>query len=907
MDESSNKTPDLFEGKSGQLSFIENLTEAEEKASTAAEELVDDLSRVKDQIDGQMSFDDLQTNDQIDYSVQSEEKLLPMVIESTDAIEKRNEEMRRMQAIQQAFMNDIGQSNEAKINRDITETLEQRRKEQERLNEAKQEEVSTSLSSPIADVDIKAEESAKAAEKEAEAMSEVKEESEKASTSKRGFAKANAEVLQSIKESLTGLGSEADLFKALNNTINKLSGKGSDERITTLSNNLIRIREALSGSVDENGFISALQKLSEQGENLKDLASILKASKKQIESVKDSIDDADEMSQEDRDALVYQLSQSEEYEREQKRILAIEKEIEKARKEGQKQAEAYTKKQLDEQNALKNSITEYVDKLQEAINADNIAKRTGAGVSKDLANRWESLKDQLGNNDLKEKIDLALSPKERKFEKVIPEEIITNLGSQIEDFGAKNTKLSKELRDRLEEVRKRYQMLLNSGASGNALERELKSISSEFNKIKAEANAAGQAGKNFGHMMLDSLKSANARFIANYLSIQDMIRYIRTIATTITEVDSALTELRKVSDATNTRLQQNFEKSAETAKELGSTITDVINQTADWARLGYNVDDAEKLARVTTLFQTVGDNMTAETASEAMISTLKAYGIAVDQSERIVDQYNEVANNFAIDTAGLADSITRAGAALHAGGNALSESMGLIVAANDSLQDPSSVGQMLKTMSMRLRGASAADLEKLGIDTEGMTQGTKSIVQQFKAMAGIDIMEGTDYKSTFQILDELHEKWADLTDAEHAALTEAVGGKRGGSVMSSLMENWADAKAVVEQAENSTGSAMREQQNYAQSIQYSIDRTKASLQELQADLISSGSVKAVVEMANSLVNAVDKIVTNKTALIAIFSTITSAFAVKNNVGGLKNTSPTILSYSIGYITNAPTP
>ena len=46
---------------------------------------------------------------------------------------------------------------------------------------------------------------------------------------------------------------------------------------------------------------------------------------------------------------------------------------------------------------------------------------------------------------------------------------------------------------------------------------------------------------------------------------------------------------------------------------------------------------------------------------------------------------------------------------------------------------------------MRLRGASAADLEELGIDTEGMTKGTKSVVQQFRAMAGIDIMEGTDY------------------------------------------------------------------------------------------------------------------------------------------------------------------
>ena len=48
-----------------------------------------------------------------------------------------------------------------------------------------------------------------------------------------------------------------------------------------------------------------------------------------------------------------------------------------------------------------------------------------------------------------------------------------------------------------------------------------------------------------------------------------------------------------------------------------------------------------------------------------------------------------------------------------------------------------------------------------------------------KSMAGIDIMNGKSYKSTYQILDELHDKWADLSDAEQAAITESIGGKRG--------------------------------------------------------------------------------------------------------------------------------
>ena len=75
---------------------------------------------------------------------------------------------------------------------------------------------------------------------------------------------------------------------------------------------------------------------------------------------------------------------------------------------------------------------------------------------------------------------------------------------------------------------------------------------------------------------------------------------------------------------------------------------------------------------------------------------------------------------------------------------------------------------------MRLRGANKADLQALGIDTDGMSDGTKSIVQQMKSMAGIDIMQGTNYKSTYQILDELHNKWSLLSDAERAAITQAI-------------------------------------------------------------------------------------------------------------------------------------
>lgn len=55
--------------------------------------------------------------------------------------------------------------------------------------------------------------------------------------------------------------------------------------------------------------------------------------------------------------------------------------------------------------------------------------------------------------------------------------------------------------------------------------------------------------------------------------------------TYIREIDSALTELKKVTDATEESYDRFLNTAAKTAEKVGSTIKDVVSSTADWARL----------------------------------------------------------------------------------------------------------------------------------------------------------------------------------------------------------------------------------------------------------------------------------------------------------------------------------
>ena len=226
---------------------------------------------------------------------------------------------------------------------------------------------------------------------------------------------------------------------------------------------------------------------------------------------------------------------------------------------------------------------------------------------------------------------------------------------------------------------------------------DFKALAAQYDNLRATAIKLGQDGEGFLKKFSTAISNQSAQFLATYVSIQDMIRYSKEIAQTVVQTDSALVELRKVSNESNDRIQESFQKSAETAQEMGSTVTDVVNSTADWSRLGYDIGDAEELARVTTLFQKVGDNMTQESASQSLVSMLQGFQMDASQAERIVDSVNAVANNFAIDTAGIGDALQRSAAAFNAAGTDLNKSIALVTTANAVVQDPSSVGKHLPT------------------------------------------------------------------------------------------------------------------------------------------------------------------------------------------------------------------
>ena len=157
----------------------------------------------------------------------------------------------------------------------------------------------------------------------------------------------------------------------------------------------------------------------------------------------------------------------------------------------------------------------------------------------------------------------------------------------------------------------------------------------------------------------------------------------RQVVMEVRNVDTAMTELKKVTNATSAEYERFLSNAADRARVLGTSLSDVISMTADFARLGYSMSDASSLSDAASIYYNVGDGLQdASEASESLISIMKAYKIEAEDALSIVDRLNEVSNTEPISSGGLGTGLALSASALAEANNTLDESLALITAAN---------------------------------------------------------------------------------------------------------------------------------------------------------------------------------------------------------------------------------
>lgn len=324
--------------------------------------------------------------------------------------------------------------------------------------------------------------------------------------------------------------------------------------------------------------------------------------------------------------------------------------------------------------------------------------------------------------------------------------------------------------------------LLNaSDLTASDLKANVDKINRSFRTMSSEAQAAGVNGLSF----FDKIKEDALKF-TSWMSLTTVISGISREAVkfynNVVDIDTAMTDLRKVTDNTNQQYTEFFDNIGQKAKDLKIDLSDLISQTAEWGKRGYSLDEAETLATNSGIYSVVGEVDNA-TAVQDLTTVMKSYNMTVDESINIVDKFNAISNKYAVSASDIGDMLSRSVSSLSVAGNTLDQAIAMGTAITEITGDAAEAGNSLKVLSMRLRGAKT-ELEDAGESTEGMAVSTSKLREDIKALTnvngtgGFDIMKDSqNFKSTYEIMKGIANVWNDLTDTSKAAVIEKIAGR----------------------------------------------------------------------------------------------------------------------------------
>ena len=546
-------------------------------------------------------------------------------------------------------------------------------------------------------------------------------------------------------------------------------------------------------------------------------------------------------------------------------------------------------KRLDSYNGKIGKYKTTIDRFNDGGWTSNTYLENVQAV-KNAVHEYETLLNELKGKDASLVTSDDIS-KLDKYEKKIKETIatVTNMSASEKGYNfvsgqkeldkihkllAENSKMSAEAKAKI----KAYYAEIESGNPSMSLDK----IHGEILKIYNAEVEAGRAGRTLWDTLKNSGFHQIAAQMAGMFGVYDVINVVRQGVNTVRELDEAMTEVRKVSNATEGQYDSFRDTISSTAKEIATTNKELLNSSADFLRLGYSLDRANDLAKNATLFVNVGDGVDITEATEDMITAMKAFDIKAEDSIKIVDDYNQIGNRFALSASDIGEAMKRSASALETGNNSFEQSIGLITAMNEIVQNSENTGNSLKVLSLRLRGAKA-ELEDMQEDTDGLCDSTSKLREQIKSLTGVDIMlDDNTFKSTTDIIKELGAVWDKLSDSSQAATLELIAGKSRANNVAALLKNYQKIDEVMESLGDAEGSAMRETEAIVDSINGRIKVLSATAEEFWQNFIDTDLVKELVSLTSDLLNILTKIVNIGTGTLGLIGAGTGIFKFIKN-------------------------
>lgn len=524
--------------------------------------------------------------------------------------------------------------------------------------------------------------------------------------------------------------------------------------------------------------------------------------------------------------------------------------------------------------------TEYNTKLAKLESANEVLKNYKASLQgvTELTKEQQNQINRLTQDCEKAATEFKnLSAAEKGTIKVGVEKAIQRINKDL----AENTKYSAKAKSGLNAL---LEQLKFGDPSIN-----LRKITEEIIKIENAEIAAGRAGKS----LWDIFKTKSTygfigqmqSYLSMYVGFYGMVNAVKKSISTITELDTALVDLKKTTAMNENQLENFYYDSNNVAKQMGVTTKEIIDQASAWSRLGYSSQEtATTMAKFSSQFASISPGMSTDEAQEGLVSIMKAFDIDPNDVEtEIMDKVNVLGNKFAENNQDVVEGLKRSAAAMSAMGQSFTDTAALFTGGMEILQDSESMGTALRTLSMRIRGYDE-ETNQLSDDLVNVTGEVADLTKTTKNAQGISLFTDASqehYKSMVQYLGEITDEWDLISEKNQTELLQKLFGKNRANAGAAIIQNFDQVRAAIEAMEQSAGSSDKEMETIEQSLEYRINALKETWVGTIQQMVDRGDLGTIVDGLTKLSEGIGFVTSNLGLLKTAALGITGVLAFKN--------------------------
>lgn len=411
--------------------------------------------------------------------------------------------------------------------------------------------------------------------------------------------------------------------------------------------------------------------------------------------------------------------------------------------------------------------------------------------------------------------------------------------------------------------------------TSTSMEGQTKIVSSQVKEIDETNTSLKKLIENFTQSA-----TSMAKFFLITQGLQIFKQAMSEVVDVVIDMDAAMTDFNKVSDLSNDGLLDYIDTLTELGEAVARTGTQMLEAATKFVQSGYTEAESAQLAEIASLYQNVADaQVSAADAASFVISQMKAFGIEASDAISIIDKLNEVSNNFAVSSSDIASALTTTAAAMATYGNTIDETIALNVAGSEILVNQASkVARGLSSVGAEI----VKTANNYGVLEYATKEGTRAL-----ELFG----ETGEMLSTFDVLQEIASDWNNMNDAQQSSIALQLGMKTQISTLSAVLENFGSATAAVNTSLTASGSAMKENEAYMESLEAKITGLKAAFESLViGDGGISGILGILIDLGTIVLDLLDnkfvRFITMLAATSIAVSGLTTAMVVLSESGKL---------------------